>query len=480
MLRILKIAGLALLALVVIVLFRTFTFKSNQPDIAYEPPPALAPTAIQHLQRAIQFETISVAINVEPDSAQFNGFHRFLSSTYPRVHAMLERRIIASHSLLYKWTGTDPTLKPFVLMAHQDVVPIEEASKALWTINPFEGVIKNDTIWGRGTCDDKINLIGILEAVEKLLNEDFQPKRTIYLAFGHDEEVGGTGARAIAADLKLQGVNADLVLDEGGIVTSKQIPGMTKPVALIGTAEKGYLSLELKVELKGGHSSMPANETAMDVLDQALVALRRDPFPAHLTPVTNEFLDHIGPELSFVQKMAVANRWLLESLVVKGYESAPGPNAFVRTTLVPTIYHAGVKDNVIPTVASAVVNLRLLPGDSSAFAIARVNKTINDPRVSVSALGGFISEPTPITPTDGDAFQLVQKTIRKTFPETLTAPFLMIGGTDSRYMDIISDQVIKFSPMTDPVGFHGIDERVSLNSYRDTIWFFESLIRAGQ
>lgn len=480
MLRILKIAGLALLALVVIVLFRTFTFKSNQPDIAYEPPPALAPTAIQHLQRAIQFETISVAINVEPDSAQFNGFHRFLSSTYPRVHATLERRIIASHSLLYKWTGTDPTLKPFVLMAHQDVVPIEEASKALWTINPFEGVIKNDTIWGRGTCDDKINLIGILEAVEKLLNEDFQPKRTIYLAFGHDEEVGGTGARAIAADLKLQGVNADLVLDEGGIVTSKQIPGMTKPVALIGTAEKGYLSLELKVELKGGHSSMPANETAMDVLDQALVALRRDPFPAHLTPVTNEFLDHIGPELSFVQKMAVANRWLLESLVVKGYESAPGPNAFVRTTLVPTIYHAGVKDNVIPTVASAVVNLRLLPGDSSAFAIARVNKTINDPRVSVSALGGFISEPTPITPTDGDAFQLVQKTIRKTFPETLTAPFLMIGGTDSRYMDIISDQVIKFSPMTDPVGFHGIDERVSLNSYRDTIWFFESLIRAGK
>lgn len=480
MLRILKFAGLALLALVVVVLFRTFTFKSNQPDVAYEPPPALAPTAIQHLQRAIQFETISVAINVEPDSAQFNGFHRFLASTYPRVHATLERRIIASHSLLYKWTGTDPTLKPFVLMAHQDVVPIEEASKALWTIDPFEGVIKNDTIWGRGTCDDKINLIGILEAVEKLLNEDFQPKRTIYLAFGHDEEVGGTGARAIAADLKRQGVRADLVIDEGGIVTSKQIPGMTKPVALIGTAEKGYLSLELKVELKGGHSSMPANETAMDVLDQALVALRRDPFPAHLTPVTNEFLDHIGPELSFVQKMAVANRWLLESLVVKGYERAPGPNAFVRTTIVPTIYQAGVKDNVIPTVASAVVNLRLLPGDSSAFAIARVNKTINDPRVSVSPLGGFISEPTPITPTDGAAFQLVQKTIRKTFPETLTAPFLMIGGTDSRYMDLISDQVIKFSPMTDPVGFHGIDERVSLNSYRDTIWFFESLIRAGQ
>lgn len=480
MLRLLKLAGLALFVLVVVVLVRTFTFSSHQPDVAYEAAPPLTQPSIEHLQRAIQFQTISFAADVEPDTAQFNGFHRFLLATYPRVHQSLELKKIAGQSLLYKWSGSDPSLKPFVLMAHQDVVPIEEASKSLWTIDPFEGLVKNDTIWGRGACDDKINLIGILEAVEKLLNEDFQPKRTIYLAFGHDEEIGGRGARAIAAELKQNGVSAELVIDEGGIVTKKQIPGIDKPVALIGTAEKGYLSLELQVELKGGHSSMPAAETAMDVLDQALVAIRKDPFPAHLTPVTNAFLDHVGPEMSFVSKMAIANRWLLSSLVVSNYEKTPGPNAFVRTTIVPTIYHAGIKDNVVPTIASAVVNLRLLPGDSSSFAIERVRKTINDSRVTIKPLGDFVSEPTPITPIEGQAFKLVQRTARKTFPETLTAPFLMIGGTDSRYMDIISNQVIKFSPMTDPVGFHGIDERVSLNSYRDTIWFFESLIRGGQ
>lgn len=478
--RILKILGAALLIVVAVVLFKTLTFKSKQLAVDAIPAPDYAPESLEHFLGAIKFKTISYNDVSMLDSSQFNGFHRFLETTYPLIHEKLSLKKVGDYSLLYKWEGTDATLAPYVLMAHQDVVPIEEASRSLWTVDPFEGVVKQDSIWGRGSCDDKINLIGIMESVEKLLKEGFQPKRTIYLAFGHDEEVGGLGAQAIAAELKSQNVEAELVLDEGGIVTTNKVPGMTKPVALIGTSEKGYLSLELKVEKNGGHSSMPEKETALDILTKAVTTLRENPFEANFSQSTVDFIDHVGPEMPFLQRMVFANTWLFKKVVISIYESSPSGNAFVRTTAVPTIIHAGVKDNVVPTSVTAVVNLRLLPGNNSDWVIEQVKKVINDDRVQVSTFGGFASEPTGITSTDGPGYKLVDETIHKTFPGTITTPFLMIGGTDSRHMEGISKNIIKFSPMIDPVGFHGIDERVSLNSYRDTLWFFETLLRQNR
>jgi len=475
--RILKFLGAVVVIIIAVVLTKTLSFKSKQLDIAAVPAPDLTPEALSRFLGAIKFKTISYNDNAMFDSSQFNGFHRYLRTTYPLTHEKLSLKTVAGYSLLYKWEGTDPSLAPYVLMAHQDVVPIEEASRSLWTVDPFEGIVKQDSIWGRGACDDKINLIGIMEAVEKLLKENFQPKRTVYLAFGHDEEVGGTGAQALAAELKSQNVNAELVLDEGGIVTMNKVPGMTKPVALIGTSEKGYLSLELKVEKNGGHSSMPEKETALDILTKAVVTLREHPFPADFTPSTEGFIDHVGPEMPFLQKMVFANTWLFKKVVIGIYESSPGGNALVRTTSVPTIFHAGMKDNVVPTSVTATFNFRTLPGDSSKVVIEYVKKVIDDDRVSISLFGGFASEPTGITPTDGPGYKIVDETVHKIFPETVTAPFMMIGGTDSRHMDGISKNIIKFSPMVDPVGFHGIDERVSLQSYRDTLWFFETLLR---
>jgi len=475
--KILKFLGAALLIVIAVVLFKTFTFKSKQLDIAATPAPDHTPEQLEHFLGAIKFKTISYNDVSMLDTTQFYGFHRYLKTTYPLIHEKLILKNVADYSLLYKWEGSDASLAPYVLMAHQDVVPIEEASRSLWTVDPFEGVVKQDSIWGRGACDNKINLVGIMETVEKLLKEGFQPKRTIYLAFGHDEEVGGTGALALAAELRSQNVQAELVLDEGGIVTTDKVPGMTKPVALIGTSEKGYLSLELKVEKNGGHSSMPEKETALDILMKAVVTLREHPFKAGFTPSTVGFIDHVGPEMPFLQKMVFANTWLFKSVVIGIYESSPGGNALVRTTTVPTIVHAGIKDNVVPTSVTAVVNFRLLPGDSSARVIREVKEKINDDRVRVTPFGEFISEPTDITSTDGPGYKLVEETVHKTFAETVTAPFMMIGGTDSRHMEGVSKNIIKFSPMIDPVGFHGIDERVSLQSYEDTLWFFETLLR---
>jgi carboxypeptidase PM20D1 len=478
--KILKFIGAVLLILVVVILVKTFTFTSKQLDIAAVPAPELAPEALLHLQGAIKFKTISYNDSTLFDTAAFNGFHRYLKTTYPLVHEKLSLKKVANYSLLYKWEGSDTSLPPFVLMAHQDVVPIEEASRDLWTVDPFEGVVRQDSIWGRGACDNKINLIGIMEIVERLLKEEFQPKRTIYLAFGHDEELGGKGARAIAAELKSENVHAELVLDEGGIVTMDKVPGMTKPVALIGTSEKGYLSLELKVEKNGGHSSMPEKETALDILSKALVTLREHPFPADFTPPTRGFINHVGPEMPFLEKMVFANTWLFKKVVIGIYEASPGGNALVRTTTVPTIIHAGIKDNIVPTAVTAVVNFRLLPGDSSAWVTSEVKKIIDDERVSVKVFGSFASEPTDVSPVDGPGYKLVDEAVHKVFPEIVTTPFLMIGGTDSRHMDGVSKNIIKFSPMIDPIGFHGIDERVSVKSYRDTLWFFETLMRSAK
>lgn len=475
--KLLLLLLLAFVALAAIVIFNTLTVESRQTKVEALPAPELSPAAIKNFQKALSYKTISYGDTALFDTAQFNGFRRFLEATYPNFHSKLLREVVAKHSLLYKWEGKNAAAKPIVLMAHQDVVPIEEATKAMWTVDPFGGEVKDGFIWGRGTTDDKINLISMVEAAEKLLAEGYQPERTIYFSFGHDEEIGGVGARAAAALLKSRNVEAEFILDEGGIVTKEKMPGITKPLALLGTSEKGYLSLELTVELPGGHSSMPAPETAIDILNKALVNLRSQPFPSDLTGSTLEGTYYLGPELPFIQKMAMANQWLFKSLILSNYEKSPQAAAMIRTTMVPTIIQAGVKDNVIPTVAKATVNLRLLPGDLSDAVTEQVRKKINDERVKIQNKNSFYSEATPVTPADSEGYKKVDEAIKKSLPETITAPFLMIGATDSRFFNEVSTNIIKFSPMIDPIGFHGIDERVSLESYKTAIWFYEQLIR---
>jgi carboxypeptidase PM20D1 len=462
--------------LVGILLFNTFRFTSKQLAIETVPSRELTQESLKHFQEAVSYKTISYGDSTLFDSTQFLGFRNFLEKTYPTIHTKLSREFVAGYSLLYKWEGRNPDLKPFVLMAHQDVVPIEEATQSIWTVDPFAGEVKEGFIWGRGTTDDKINLISIFEATEKLLLEGYQPERTIYFAFGHDEEVGGTGAKAIAALLQSRNVKADLVLDEGGIITLDKVPNMTKPVALLSTSEKGYLSLDLTVEKSGGHSSQPAKETAIDILASALLKIRENPFEARVSESTQGFLDYIGPEMPFLQKIIFANQWLFEGLIVSIYEKSPTGNAVMRTTAVPTIIDAGIKDNVVPTIAKATVNFRLLPGDEINEVIEQVKLKVNDERVKISSANSFLAEASAVTPTNSYAFEKVNKTIKKSSANTLVAPLLLIGGTDSRHFGEVSKGIIKFSPMIDPIGFHGIDERVSLESYRTAIWFYEQLL----
>ncbi len=469
---------LAVFVLVVfIVLYNTFRFKSSQQAVESVPAPELTDTALNHFQLALSYKTISYGDPSLFDSAQFVGFREFLATTYPKTHEALSREIIEGYSLLYTWKGKNPELKPVVLMAHQDVVPIEEATKSMWTVDPFGGVIKDNFIWGRGTTDDKINVVSIFETIEKLVSENFQPDRTVYLAFGHDEEIGGKGAVAIAKLLNERNIAAEFVLDEGGIITAEKVPGITNPVALLGTAEKGYLSLKLTVVAQGGHSSMPMKETSIDILSKALFNLRSNPFEPDFTEPMRGLMESLGPEMPFVQRMAFANPWLFKKLILSTYSESNTGDAMIRTTIVPTIIEAGIKDNVVPTIATAIVNFRLLPGHTSEQVMEGVKKKINDDRVTVAPLNKNVSEPSPVTPMKSFGYQKIAATIQKSYPRVITSPFLVIGATDSRHFSDVSSNIIKFSPMVDPIGFHGIDERVSLESYKTALWFYEQLLR---
>ncbi|MGI4751037.1 MAG: M20 family peptidase [Janthinobacterium lividum] len=466
------------LVLMMIVLIKTFTFSSIQPKFSAAKPVGVNDYAVAHLQQGIRFKTVSVSDSAKPDSGAFLALHRYLTQTYPLIHQKLRLEKVVGYSLVYTWKGKDLNLKPVILMAHQDVVPVEKASLSQWKADPFGGIIRNGKIVGRGSADDKISLFSLLEATEKLLQDNYQPERTIYFVFGHDEEAGGKGVKAIAALLKSRGIKADWVLDEGGEITKKEIPGLQgKPVALIGTSEKGYLSVDLKVNIEGGHSSMPKPETAVDVLIAAIQNLRAKPFPASFSGSTVDFFRYLGPEMPFTSKMAIANQWLFKSLLFKIYEKSPGGNALIRTTIAPTILQAGVKDNVVPTSARATINFRLLPGTSIDAVFRHVKEAIADDRVQLIKQDAFAEEASAVTSTQSSGFTQLEKAVIENYPGTLIAPYLTVGATDSRQMAKISDCILRFVPVTDLEGMHGLNENIGVEEYKKAISFYYHLIK---
>lgn len=315
-----------------------------------------------------------------------------------------------------------------------------------------------------------------------LLNENFQPKRTIYLALGHDEEIGGkNGAAQIAKLLQERGINAEFVLDEGGAITDKVMKGIESPVAVVGIAEKEYMSLELTVEDAGGHSSQPPKSTAVGILSKAINRLEENPFPGGIHGVSAEMLDKIAPEMSFGQKIFLSNLWLFRPLVERQLSSAPSTNAMLRTSTAVTMFNAGVKDNVLPNKAVAVVNFRILPGETTESVTEYVRQTIDDERVKISNYGEMAWGASPVSDVNSANFQKIEKAIRQTFSDTLVVPYLVLGGTDSRYFTQNSPNVYRFSPQKmnseDLKRPHGINERISVENYSRGIGFYYNLIK---
>jgi carboxypeptidase PM20D1 len=433
------------------------------------------------LSDTIRCQTISTQNLNEVNWEPWLQLHKVLKKNYPYLHKVLLRKEINHYSLLYTWPGQDQSLKPILLAAHLDVVPAEKDTLSEWKNLPFEGVIKDGFVWGRGALDMKGHLVTILEAVEYLIREGYSPKRTIYLAFGHDEEVyGWHGAVQIAKYLEQKGIKLAAVLDEGGNLIDELFPGMKLPMALVGIGEKGFLTLNISAKGKPGHSSAPPRQTAIGIVARALALIDDHPMQARLD-MLKPAMEKVGYGLPLFRQVMLANSWLFKKPLLNWLQKNVQLNAQIRTTSAATMINGGVKDNILPICAQAKVNFRILNGDSIDTVIAHTKKVIADPRVEIKPENQAAWGVSHLSPTDSPAYRTLELAIRQIIGDIPVAPNVFRGGTDGRHYEIICGQVYRFSPFMlakeDAARIHGIDERVSIETLETMTNFFIRLLR---
>jgi carboxypeptidase PM20D1 len=463
-------------------LIRTIRLHRRQSNIELVEKPKLDKNAIaRHLAETIQCRTISNEDAAGQDYSAWVQLHKLLKKNYPLLHTTLEKQEINHYSLLYKWGGRDSSLKPLLFAAHQDVVPVDEVSEKQWTHAPFAGEMDKEFVWGRGALDMKNHLVSLMEAVEFLLKSGFSPKRTIYLAFGHDEEIyGREGALKIAQHLEKQGVRLGAVLDEGGSINGGILKEAALPLAVVCTSEKGFLTLDLKAAGIPGHSSAPPPQTAIAIIARAAALLADHPMPADLTP-TLPLLEKLAVQLPLTWQVMIANPWLFKQVLIRQLEKDRLLNAQIRTTGAATIINGGVKDNILPAEAHAKVNFRIRPGDSVDTVVKHVKKVIADPRVEVDYAKENDWDPTRNSPIDHPAYFTLELAIHQVFENIPVAPSVFRGATDARHYERICQHIYRFTPIfstaEDANRAHGIDERVRIDDLEKMTTFFIRLVK---
>jgi carboxypeptidase PM20D1 len=479
--------ALALLALVVvlagIVVFRTVTFKpkggADLSQVKLAAPIAIDNArAAQHLSEAIRFQTISHQDKAEDQAAEWEKLHAWLQTTYPAAHRAMTREVVAERTLVYTWAGSDPKLAPIVLMAHQDVVPVTPGTEDDWKHPPFEGVIADGAVWGRGAIDDKGSLITLFEGLEALAAQGFTPRRTVMIVSGHDEEAGGSGAQAVAELFKSRGIKAQFVLDEGmAIISDNPITG--GPAALIGIAEKGYATLMVTAEAVGGHSSAPpADSGGVLTLAKAVTKIAEAQFPMKVDGPGGAMMETLAPQGPFAIRMAMANRWLFEPLIIRQAAANPSGAALLHTTIAPTMLQGSPKENVLPQEATAWINYRIAPGDTSDDVLSRAKSAVGALPVTF-AWSRKPNEPSPVSSTTSEAWKLIAALAGDT-AKAPVAPSLVTAGTDSRYLVGVADDVYRFQPMVFSMEtikmIHGTDEHMTLENLDRAVQFYARLV----
>ena len=479
-----KLASLALLALIslaIVLVVRASRYTPLEVSVPSAPAFSAIPGAAERLAGAIRLPTVTTADSLQRDTAAFRSLHDYLASSFPRLHSASQREIVGRDALLYVWQGSDPSLAPVILMGHMDVVPVEPGTESKWKHAPFSGDIADGYVWGRGALDDKSTVLGILEAGESLIAAGFKPRRTIMLAFGADEEGGGlSGAKHIAALLRSRAVKPLFVLDEGGAVVKGAAPGVSRPLALIGIAEKGYVTVKVTARAEGGHSSMPPKQTAAGILAHAITKLEGNPMPRAVRGATSELLDAMGREMSLGMRVVFANRWLFDPLIAHRLASSPRTDATIRTTTAVTMLQGSPKDNVLPSAASASVNFRILPGDKVSDVVEHIRRTVDDDRITIEPQEPIV-EPSAVSPSSGEAWDIIDRSVRQTYRDAAVAPYLVLGGTDSRYFRDLTPNVYRFAAMRlgsdDLARVHGTNERASIAAYQEGVQFLGILIQ---
>lgn len=432
--------------------------------------------AVDALAALVRCRTVSFEDAALEDDAEFEKLLALLPQLYPNVTKTCALRRFPDRALLCRWPGKAPG-EPAVVMAHYDVVPVEEEH---WDKPPFAAVVENGVMWGRGTLDTKVTFNGILSAAETLISQGFQPQNDVYFAFSGGEEILGPGAKHIVDWFAGQGITPSMVLDEGGAVVEDVFPGVAGQCALVGIAEKGQVNLEYRIESGGGHASAPPKRTPIGRLSAACRAVEDHPFPMHLTRPVAEMFDTLGRRSTFVYKIIFANLWCFRGVLDGICKSGGGElNALVRTTVAFTQMSGSKAPNVIPPVAAMVSNIRLNPEDSVASAQAYIRSVIKDADVKLSDLKSF--EPSPISRTDCAGWERVKRAVEDTWRGSIVAPYLMMQCSDSRHYRDLSDRVYRFSAMDltreELRLIHGNNERIRLEVAERAVEFFIRLMK---
>ena len=461
------------------IVIRTIIFERAQGSIkAIEGVPVDDQQVAEHLAASVRCQTVPLDESGTPNPEAFKQLHQMLEKTYPLVHQKLKREVVNGYSLLYTWQGSRADLEPVMLMAHQDVV---SADPSAWTHPPFEGVIADNFIWGRGTLDIKNQLIGIMEAAETLLQQGYRPERTILFGLGHDEETGGVnGCKLMGQLLKERGVNLAGIVDEGGGIMAGLAAGVRGQIALIGVSEKGYLTVEFTVHSQPGHSSTPPPQTSIGILARALTRLENHPMPTHLRRL--RLLYHgVGRAAPLYIQVAFANVWLFGPFLKRWLVPKAEMNASMRTTTALTIINGGVEDNTIPAEAKAIVNFRLLPGDTIGDVLWHAKKVIKDERVKFKPVEGKFNEALPVSPLNVPAYTGLKNVVRQVFDNPPVAPFIMLGGTDCQHFVPVCDNIYRFTSVVMDESFmgleHGIDERIPIEAIGRMVKFYAQLMQ---
>ena len=468
-------------ALVSIALIRTLMHSAPEPTVNVGLTADIdGEAATNNLASSIRFKTISHQDKEKFSPQEFEGFIKWAADTYPEFHSAMQLEML-EYTLLFKWEGSDNSLAPILLTAHYDVVPVIPGTESIWEEEPFAGVISNNRIWGRGALDDKSGVVGMMEAATYLIQNNFQPTRTVYFSFGHDEEIGGGGAAQVTEKLKQEGVQLQWSLDEGSFVNRGFFPGVDKLVAPINVAEKGIMNLLIVAKAKGGHSSTPPKKTAVTILADALIKLENEPLPGSLEGLSAVMFDEVSKHMPFGYRFLFANRWLFGGLLDSQMSSTPVINAMIRTTTAPTMLSGSIKSNVLPIEATALINFRLHPRDSIESVTEHVRRVVGSDQVEVRTLGGM--EASGVSSWESPGYEIISSSLSKVYGEVVSVPGIMIAASDTRHYSKVADNSFRFNPFSivpeDMTGFHGTNESIAVDSFIAGIKTYVDIINEG-